>query len=70
VSPNLTLAANYTKAEKDGTDTPADAKAKSISVGYSLGAIALTAQAAKLEDFDGTAGTDADVLFLRASTKF
>lgn len=70
VSPNLTLAANYTKAEKDGTGTRADAKAKSISVGYSLGAIALTAQAAKLEDFTGTAGDDADVLYLRVSTKF
>jgi hypothetical protein len=70
VSPNLTLAANYTKAEKDGTATPVDAKAKSISVGYNLGAIALTAQAAKLESFSGVANDDADVLYLKASTKF
>jgi hypothetical protein len=70
VSPNLTVAANYTKAEKNGTDTPADAESKSISVGYNLGPVALTAQAAKLEDFDGKSGTDADVLYLRASTKF
>ncbi len=43
---------------------------KSLAIGYNLGAIALSAQAAKLEDFDGTSGTDADVLYLRASTKF
>ena len=70
LTPNLTLAANYTKAEKDGTNTPEDAKSKSVSVGYSLGAIALTAQAAKLEAFSGVEGVDADVLYLRASTKF
>jgi len=70
ISPTLTVAANYTKAEKDGTDTGADAKSKSIAVGYNLGPVALTAQAAKLEDFDGKSGTDADVLYLRASTKF
>jgi len=70
LTPNLSLAANYTKAEKDGTGTPEDAKSKSVSVGYSLGAIALTAQAAKLEAFSGVDGVDADVLYLRASTKF
>jgi hypothetical protein len=70
LTPNLTLAANYTKAEKDGVATPEDAISKSVSVGYSLGAIALTAQAAKLEAFTGVDGVDADVLYLRASTKF
>ena len=71
VSPNLTVAANYNKAEKTpSATTPVDAKSKSIAVGYNLGPVALTAQAAKLEDFDGKSGTDADVLYLRASTKF
>ena len=70
LSPNLTLAANYTKAEMDGTATPADAKAKSISLGYNLGPIALVAQAAQLEDYTGVSGVDADVLYFRASTKF
>jgi hypothetical protein len=68
VSPNLTVAANYTKA--DPSSTLVDAKMKSLAIGYNLGAIALSAQAAKLENYTGTAGTDADVLSLRASTKF
>jgi hypothetical protein len=70
LTPNLTLGANYTKAEPEATTTKADAKSKSIAVGYNLGAIALTAQAAKLENYTGLSGVDADVLFLRASTKF
>jgi predicted porin len=69
VTPNTTIGVNYTKAENDGT-AHVDAKSKSIAVGYNLGAIALTAQAAKLENYDFTSGTDADVLYLRASTKF
>jgi hypothetical protein len=70
LTPNLTLGANYTKAEATTTTTKADAKSKSIAVGYNLGAIALTAQAAKLDNYTGTSGVDADVLYLRASTKF
>jgi len=69
VSPTLTLGANYTKAESNAT-TKADAKSKSIAVGYNLGPVALTAQAAKMDNIDGNSGTDADVVLLRASTKF
>jgi hypothetical protein len=69
LTPNLTIGANYTKADNDSTGH-VDAKSKSIAVGYNLGAVALTAQAAKLENYDFTSGTDADVLYLRASTKF
>jgi len=43
---------------------------KSIAIGYNLGPVALTAQAAQLENYTGTSGDDADVLYLRASTKF
>jgi hypothetical protein len=68
LSPNLTVAGNYTKA--DPSSTLVDAKSKSLAVGYNLGAIALTAQAAKLENYTGVANVDADVLYLRASTKF
>ena len=67
---NLTFAANYTKAENNGTGANADAKSKSLAVGYNLGPVALTAQAARLENFNFVADTDADVLYLRASTKF
>jgi predicted porin len=70
LTPNLTLGANYTKAEPTTTTVKADAKSRSIAVGYNLGAIALTAQAAKLDNYTGVDGVDADVLFLRASTKF
>ena len=72
VSPNLTISANYSKAElKDNTSgTPVDAKSKSIAVGYNLGAVALTAIAAKQEDYTHVSGVDLDVLYLRASTKF
>jgi hypothetical protein len=69
VTPNLTLAANYTVAES-AIASESDAKSKSIAVGYNLGAVALTAQAAQLTDYTGVTGTDADVLYLRASTKF
>jgi len=70
VSPVLTLAANYTKADGNGTTLSADAKMKSIAVGYNLGPVAVSAQAAKLDSYTGVAGVDADVLYLRASTKF
>jgi hypothetical protein len=67
-TPNLTFGVNYTKADPSGTLV--DAKSKSIALGYSLGPVALTAQAAKLDSYNGVANTDADVLYLRASTKF
>ena len=69
VTPNLTLAANYTKAESN-LASESDAKSKSVAIGYNLGAVALTAQAAQLENYTGVANVDADVLYLRASTKF
>jgi hypothetical protein len=69
VSPNLTLAGNYTKADSNAT-TLVDAKMKSLAIGYNLGAVAVSAQAARLENLNGVSGTDADVLYLRASTKF
>jgi len=70
VSPVLTLAANYTKSDGNGTTLSADAKMKSIAVGYNLGPVAVSAQAAQLENYTGASGVDADVLYLRASTKF
>ena len=70
VSPTLTLAANYTKADGNGTTLSADAKMKSVAVGYNLGPVAVSVQAAQLENYTGAAGVDADVLYLRASTKF
>jgi hypothetical protein len=71
VSPNLTVGLNYTKSDAAATGaTKADAESKSIAVGYNLGPIALTAQAARLEAYTGVSGVDADVVLVRASTKF
>jgi hypothetical protein len=73
VSPNLTIGANYTKTKDDHQTAAVDAESKSIAVGYNLGAIALTAQFAKVENYTGVGATtddDADVVYLRASTKF
>ena len=70
ISPALTVAANYTKADGNGTTLSGEAKMKSIAVGYNLGPVAISAQAAQLENYTGTPGDDADVLYLRASTKF
>lgn len=73
VSPNLTIGANYTKTKDDSKTAAVEAKSKSIAVGYNLGAVALTAQVAKVENYTGVGATtddDADVVYLRASTKF
>jgi hypothetical protein len=69
VNPQLTLGAQYTKVSTNFA-TDSDPKSKSIAIGYNLGAVALTAQAAQLRNYSGVAGEDADVLYLRASTKF
>jgi len=69
VSPTVTIGAQYTKASTNlASDN--DPTSKSIAVGYNLGAVALTAQAAQLRNYSGVAGEDSDVLYLRASTKF
>jgi hypothetical protein len=69
VSPTLSISANYTKADKDGANI-ADAKAKTIGIGYNLGPVALVANYSKLESYTGTSGDDADVIYLAARTSF
>ena len=68
VNPQVTVAANYTKAEKQGTAT--DAEAKSIALGYNLGAVSIIASYSQLENILGTAGADRDVVYLAARTSF
>jgi hypothetical protein len=48
----------------------ADEKIKSLTVGYNLGAITMSATAAKLEDARGIAGRDSDIVLVRAGTRF
>ena len=68
INPNISVAANYTKAEKQGTTT--DAEARSIALGYNLGAVSIIASYSNLENISGTAGVDRDVVYLAARTSF
>jgi hypothetical protein len=68
VNPNITVAANYTKAEKQGTNT--DAEARTIALGYNLGAVSIIASYSNIENILGTAGADRDVVYLAARTSF
>ena len=70
LSPTITLGANYTKAS-DNVAASADAKSKSVAVGYNLGPVALTAQFAKMEHISFSATEkDVDVVTLRAVAAF
>ena len=68
-TPNLSLAANYTKTDKEGADL-VDAKAKTVTLGYNLGAVSLFATYSQLENITGTASADRDVVYLAARTSF
>ena len=68
VNPNITVAANYTKAEKQGTAT--DAEARTVALGYNLGAVSIIASYSNIENILGTAGADRDVVYLAARTSF
>jgi predicted porin len=43
---------------------------KSIAVGYSLGPVALSAQYGRVENMNGAADADANVLFMGLTTAF
>ena len=58
-----------TKADKEGANL-ADAKAKTVTVGYNLGAVSVFATYSQLENITGTAGADRDVVYLAARTSF
>ena len=47
-----------------------DEKIKSLTVGYNLGAITMSATAAKLDDARGISGNDSDIVLVRAGTRF
>ena len=68
VTPTITLAANYTKADKEGA--AADAKAKTLTVGYNLGAVSLLAYYSQLQNITGVSNVDANVVYLAARTSF
>ena len=57
---------------RENTNTPMtnDEKIKSLTVGYNLGAITMSATAAKIDDARGVSGNDSDIVLVRAGTRF
>jgi hypothetical protein len=71
VNKDLSIGLYQNKAERK---TPAGLKTtektRSIAVGYSLGPVALSAQYGQVDDMGGTAGKDANVMFMSLTTAF
>ena len=71
------ISIGVTHVKTDGTfrvtgNTPmvSDEKIKSLTVGYNLGAITMSATAAKVDDARGISGRDSDIVLVRAGTRF
>ena len=71
------ISIGLTHVKTDGTFRAAsnapmatDEKIKSLTVGYNLGAITMSATAAKLDDARGVSGNDSDIVLVRAGTRF
>ena len=71
------ISIGVTHVKTDGTfradtNTPmvSDEKIKSLTVGYNLGAITMSATAAKVDDARGVSGNDSDIVLVRAGTRF
>ena len=56
--------------EASNTPMTTDEKIKSLTVGYNLGAITMSATAAKIDDARGVSGNDSDIVLVRAGTRF
>lgn len=69
-SKNLTLGLTYAKADSNHATSTNTEKTTIASIGYSLGAIGLKAQAAKVDDFSGVASNDGKMLRLLAFSSF
>jgi hypothetical protein len=70
VSPNLTLAANYTKVDSSKA-AAVDAEAKGVAIGYNLGPISIVGQYNRFENVDGVASSgEFDQFFIKAKTSF
>jgi len=71
------ISIGLTHVKTDGTFRAAsnapmanDEKIKSLTVGYNLGAITMSATAAKIDDARGVSGNDSDIVLVRAGTRF
>ena len=70
LTPNLTASVTRAKADTNVTARAADEETDILALGYSLGPIAVSAQAKRVDNLAGNAGTDAEVLAVRLSTRF
>jgi hypothetical protein len=70
VSPNLTLAANYTKVDSSKA-AAVDAEAKGVAIGYNLGPISIVGQYNRFENVDNVTNSgEFDQFFIKAKTSF
>jgi predicted porin len=70
VTPNLTLAANYTKVDSSKA-AAVDAEAKGIAVGYNLGPVSIVGQYNRFENVDNVTNSgEFDQFFIKAKTNF
>jgi hypothetical protein len=70
VSPNLTLAANYTKVDSSKA-AAVDAEAKGVAIGYNLGPVSIVGQYNRFENVDNVANSgEFDQFFIKAKTSF
>ena len=67
---DLSFGLTYAKADSDHASAVNDEKTTIVAVGYSLGPVALKAQAAKVDDYQGIAGNDGKTLRVLLSTSF
>jgi hypothetical protein len=70
LTPNLTASVTRAKADTDASGRTSDEKTSILAIGYSLGPIAVSAQGKKVDNLAGNAGSDAEVLGVRLSTRF
>ena len=70
ITPNLTASVTRATAKTDATGRAADEDTDILALGYSLGPIAVSAQVKRVDNLAGNAGTDAEVLAVRLSTRF
>ena len=69
------ISIGITHVETDGTfrsatKMAADEKIKSLTVGYNLGAMTVSATVAALDNARGVSGNDSDIVLVRAGTRF
>ena len=70
VTPNLTLAANYTQLDSSKA-AAVDAEAKGVSIGYNLGPVSIVGQYNRFENVDNVVNSgEFDQFFIKAKTSF